>query len=410
MDIQRYVFIALILVVIAYLKRHQIYRFAINRTFNRFKRGQLTIKDNKGKTLINIKRTSTPQAEIVVNDTRKFYEALVFKGEVGLGEAYTEQVWNTPDLASLCLLLMQNYDTIGKPDLYDTHKSTKDDYSQIQHHYDVGNDFYKTFLTDQLMAYTCAFWFSPTDDLNKAQFNKVNTIIRKLNASPGQRILDVGCGWGQIADYIQKQTKTNVTGITLSKEQVKHIQNNVKNITALLTHYNELNSPNTYDRIYSIGMLEAVRAANMDKFMQKMAESLKPGGRMVIHSITSAKQETTKESGATKCFITTHIFPGGQIPFAPWVVEAAMKAGFKLVHKETYGGLHYAKTLRAWRANLLQNYDKLKKLNYKDKTIRAYDYYFAICEAAFWVGNMDLTHFVFDKVDTLKEVTNVVAS
>jgi cyclopropane-fatty-acyl-phospholipid synthase len=153
-----------------------------------------------------------------------------------------------------------------------------------------------------------------------------------------------------------------------------------------------------FDRIYSIGMLEHVRCKNYISFFQRVKSILNYGGRFVLHTITTNRSDTTCNSGSTQIFLTKYIFPGGQIPKIEWVLDAARYVGLQLVHLETYGGHHYAKTLHTWRDSMLNSKTKLYSEGYNDELIKAYEYYMTECEAAFMTNTMQLTHFVFDNI------------
>jgi cyclopropane-fatty-acyl-phospholipid synthase len=246
----------------------------------------------------------------------------------------------------------------------------------------------------------------PSDTLKSAQYNKINMIMRKLGIKKGDKILDIGCGWGGIANYINKKTNCQVHGITLAKEQAKYIKENYPNVKVIIKHYADLDNKSKYDKIYSIGMIEHIRAFNYNDFFNKIWNILAPNGRCVIHSITSTEHGTTINSGATKSFVTKHIFPGSQIPKIEWIVDAIKKNGFKIIHIEMLGGQHYAKTLNAWKTNLLNSINLIKKRGYGDHLIRTYEYYFAICEALFLNDELQVTQITFDKVQDLANVTN----
>ena len=344
---------------------------------------------------------------VKIHDKDKFFECVINDGEIGLGESYTNKIWDVDDIHSFTMLLVGNMHMLDKnPQIFASYSSTDKDYANVQHHYDVGNDFYEVFLTDKLRGYSCGFFLCPDDTLESAQYNKVNMVIRKMGVKPGDKILDIGCGWGAIANYVSQQTGSQVYGITLAKEQGKYITENYPNVHAIIQHYEHLDNNVKYDRIYSIGMLEHVRATNYDTFFRKLWDILTPGGRCVIHTISSVQNNGSRNDGATKCFVCKHIFPGGQIPKNEWVVDSIKNAGFKIIHIEILGGQHYAKTLRIWRNNLMNNVDLLKQRGYSDHLIRTYEYYFAICEALFLNDELQLTQFTFDKVPDLSYVTN----
>jgi len=427
------IIIIVIVIIFWYIYQFRIKKYFIMKTLECIRGGSLTLIDDNGviifqkndhterftenniiasesemeskyRTYPGIKRYN---ATVTIHDKDKFFDSIINDGEIGLGESYTNKIWDVDDIHSFTMLLVSNMHNLDKnPQIFDSYSSTDTDYDNVQHHYDVGNDFYNVFLTDPLHAYSCGFFLCPNDTLNTAQYNKVNMVIRKMGARPGDKILDIGCGWGAIANYVSQQTKCQVYGITLAKEQAKYITDNYPNVHAIIQHYEHLDNNIKYDRIYSIGMLEHVRAKNYDTFFSKLWNILNPGGRCVIHTISSLQNNGSRNSGASKSFVTKHIFPGGQIPAVQWVVDAIKRSGFMIVHIETLGGQHYAKTLKIWRTNLMNNVDLLKQRGYDDRLIRTYEYYFAICEALFLNDELQLTQFTFDKIQDLSFVTN----
>lgn len=397
--------------------RTHVYQWAVINHFSKIQFGHLSIVDAKTNTLLcDIQR---PNAKKKMHDARRatifvqggelfeFFSRLAHNGETALGEMYMEGLWTTDNLYNLLMILVGNKDYLPDNGHYaPVGPSVGSDSKDIQHHYDVGNDFYATFLLDDFMTYSCAFWFSPEDDLNSAQYNKINTIIRKMGLPVQQentmRVLDVGCGWGRLAKYVSEQTGAHVTGVTISQEQVAFINaGGGSNVEGKFCHYIEMPETlgrNVFDRAYSIGMLEHVRCANFDTFFKAMYEVMKPDGIFVLHCITTDRDDSTCESGAKEYFVTKHIFPGGQIPKNEWVLRSSRRCGFTLLHLETFNGIHYAKTLRAWRENMYASVGKLLQVGYDEVVLRKYDYYFTVCEALFLHNQLQVSHFVLQKV------------
>lgn len=187
-----------------------------------------------------------------------------------------------------------------------------------------------------------------------------------------------------IMDFISKNEYSYKIGASMLKypPDTVYINNTTNNVTAYYGHY----VPDTstlYSRVYSIGMFEHVRCKNYIKFFKTVYDRMVPGGRFVLHTITTDRNDTQCDSGSTKNFVTEYIFPGGQIPKIEWVLQAAKSIGFKIVHIETLGGHHYAKTLHEWRQNMLKSTEFLKTNGYDLSKIKAYEYYMSECEAAF---------------------------
>lgn len=321
---------------------------------------------------------------------------------------YVDDQWKSPNITELLILLLELWVDNQKTALSSlnamsqSHTTDKDD---IKYHYDMGNDFYMTFLIDDLHAYSCGFFFCETDDLNRAQYNKVHEVIRKLEVKPGDRVLDVGCGWGSIANYVATKTKATVHGITLSDEQEKYSLKHYPDIYVKNISYVDMSIDVRYDKIYSIGMFEHVRCENYNLFFNKMFDLLEPNGRMVLHTITHGmKPNNSTCAYQNEVYVTKHIFPGGQIPNIEWITKAASAAGFRLTHMESYGGQHYAKTLRTWRSYMMAKKEYILSLGYTAEQIRSYEYYMAGCEANFLNDGMCITHFVLTKNNILEHV------
>jgi cyclopropane-fatty-acyl-phospholipid synthase len=172
------------------------------------------------------------------------------------------------------------------------------DAADVQHHYDVGNEFYASFLTDRLMAYTCGFFMCPDDSLDRAQHNKVDRIVAKLDARPGDRVLDVGCSWGRVAAYVAQRTGAHVTGTSVALEQLEYIRRNVPSelVEGVECHHMEMAArlgEGAFDRAFSIGMFEHVRCSNYDTFFFNAAAVLRPGGRFLLHTISTNRDDTS---------------------------------------------------------------------------------------------------------------------
>ena len=386
----------IILFILYDLSKHLLAKTIILYGLSKFNKGNFIIIDEKNNELIKVINEPLEKIPIVkVNNQANFFYNIYNKSELGLGESYMNGDWVSDDLIgflnSICL--NETNPNIPKISLKNILSSSSEyDKSNIQHHYDVGNDFYLKFLRDDLNAYSCGFWFNSTDTLNDAQYNKVNTIIKKIQAKPGSSILDIGCGWGKIANYVSTQTSSKVTGITISNEQEKYgLENyNPDKVRILNMDYRLLSEQ--FDYIYSIGMFEHVRYENYDVFFSIIKKCLKPGGRFVLHTIITFDKSSTIAKAGDK-FVTTHIFPGGQIPQNDWIFQKARANGLNIIHFEGFGGQHYAKTLKTWREFMWneQNYIRTK---YSNELLLKYDYYFAICEAGFNTGMLGIGHYV----------------
>ena len=333
----------------------------------------------------------SPVAKVYIHNVDSFFNSLWNDGELGLGESYVRGDWKSPDISYFLTTIISNrhnqyVSNLKQCTFYNT--ITKDK-KNISHHYDVGNDFYETFLTDSLSAYTCGFFLNDETTLEEAQINKVDTIIAKLNASEGKTILDIGCGWGKIANYVSKKTKCVVTGVTIAKEQVAYMKKHVPNVSVIEMDYRDIQG--SFDYIYSIGMFEHVSYSNYDAFFNTIKRCLNADGRLVLHTIISL--EETHRDTVSETFISKHIFPGAQIPNNDWITNKAMECGLTIVHAELFGGQHYARTIKHWKENMMKNKGFIVN-KYGIELLNTYEYYFSSCEAIFNNGSMGIGHYV----------------
>lgn len=204
----------------------------------------------------------------------------------------------------------------------------------------------------------------------------------------------LGVDGEKIADYVSAKTGSSVTGITLSENQLNFanaIPN--KNLKFLLKDYRQLPENVKYDGIYSIGMLEHVRGQNFDLFFKKINKILQPGGKFVLHTIISGREKMDQKN-ALDCYVTTHIFPNGQIPHLNWIEKAVRHNKMQMQHVEYFGGQHYAETLKVWKQQMMSKSDKILEMGYNENLLRSYEYYFTICEAAFRIGDLHVAHII----------------
>ncbi len=249
------------------------------------------------------------------------------------------------------------------------------------HHYDVGNDIYRLFL-DEDWQYSCAYFPDPRVSLEEAQRAKKRHIAAKMLLDKGQRVLDIGCGWGGMALYIANYTGAEVTGITLADEQLRRARERAggrPDVTFKLEDYRAIEGP--FDRIVSVGMFEHVGVGYYDAYFNAVHRLLDDDGVMLLHSIGRIGRP-----GYTSPFIAKHIFPGGYIPSLSEVLPAIERAGLVVTDIEILR-LHYAETLKAWLERFRAN--KAEVLRLKDERFfRMWEFYLAASEASFRSGDM----------------------
>ena len=254
----------------------------------------------------------------------------------------------------------------------------------VAHHYDISNALYRRFL-DADMQYSCAYFADPAATLEQAQAAKKAHIAAKLLLRPGDRVLDIGSGWGGMALTLAEDFGAQVTGITLSTEQLALARERAaarglsERARFQLADYRDL--PGRFDRIVSVGMLEHVGAPNYDVFFGRVAELLERDGVALIHSI--GRRE---EPGITNRWIARHIFPGGHVPALSEVLAAVERAGLWVTDVEVLR-LHYAETLRHWRQRFRARWDEIAS-EQGEAFCRMFDFYLAGSEVSFRYGGL----------------------
>jgi len=260
--------------------------------------------------------------------------------------------------------------------------------ANVRHHYDIGNDLYRLFLDDD-MQYSCAYWPRPDMTLEEAQVAKKTHIAAKLALKPGQRVLDIGCGWGGMAITLAKLEQVEVLGITLSEEQFALARQRAEaagvadRVKFELVDYRDLaaREPGRFDRIVSVGMFEHVGAPNFETFFRAAANLMTADGVMLLHTIGRFGRP-----GATDAFTRKYIFPGGYIPALSETLAASEKSRLIATDIETLR-LHYALTLRQWYARTLAHEAEIVAMM-GERFFRMWTFYLAGATSAFESGGM----------------------
>ena len=256
------------------------------------------------------------------------------------------------------------------------HKSKKD----IQYHYDKGEDLYDLFLDKKHRQYSCAYFLSKDESLEDAQQNKINHIIKKLNLHPGQKVLDIGCGWGGMAFEIARQSQCEVTGISLSENQINYCNKKAKELKKDNQVHFELCDyravKKKFERIVSVGAFEHFGKKFYKTFFKKISNIMTDDGICLLHTIGSVDPP-----GPVQPFIQRRIFPGGIIPSLSDLIGPIEKTGLILADCETLIH-HYDKTLKAWLDRFLKNKEKAKSL-YNKEFVRMWECYLSMNSAAF---------------------------
>ncbi len=352
----------------------------------------------------------TPSASVRVGDWNVFARALR-SGDIGFAEGFIAGEWDSPDLTALLTMLIANRDELERV-VYGSwwgsllyrarhalnRNSRRGSAKNIHAHYDLGNEFYAQWL-DPTMSYSGA-WFEGdrSRPLAQAQQAKVRRALNEAGVTSGSRLLEIGCGWGGLAEVAARDFGAQVTGVTLSREQLAWARQRVvasslaERCELRLQDYRDLaveHEGKPFDAIVSIEMFEAVGREYWDRYFDTLRRCLKPGGLACIQSITIRDDLFDRYLRSTD-FIQQYIFPGGLLPSVSHFGAQARRFGFSVERKLSFG-LDYAETLRRWRAAFVQG--ELRGLGFDDRFMRIWQFYLAYCEAAFTLRNTDVVQF-----------------
>ncbi|MDP2107625.1 MAG: cyclopropane-fatty-acyl-phospholipid synthase family protein [Rhodocyclaceae bacterium] len=340
-----------------------------------------------------------PGVTLHVHDEAMFGRVLA-RGDIGLAEAYLDGLWDAPDLTGFLTLLARNRDSMQKAVYgawhkllaarirhYLNHNSKAGSQRNIMAHYDLGNDFYRLWL-DPGMSYSAAIFNPGNDSLEIAQSAKYQRILDQLQAAPGERVLEIGCGWGGFAELAER-AGLHVTGLTLSPAQLEWAQRRVASADLRLQDYRDLDE--RFDHVVSIEMFEAVGERWWPTYFAAVAQALKPGGRAVIQSIT-IRDDLFADYRKGTDFIQQYIFPGGMLPSRSEFRRQAARQGL-VVQDEFAFGLDYARTLAHWRESFEAAWPHIAALGFDETFRRLWHLYLSYCEAGFRAGNIDVVQF-----------------
>ena len=387
----------------------------------RIRVGRLTIELPDGERRSFGDTTSDVRGEIVIHD-RSAMARLLVDGETGVGEAYMDGQWSSPDLAALLLLAALNRQQLSliggwwrapsQALRIAAHRLKRNTIGQarknIASHYDLSNDLYRLFL-DESLTYSSAVYADATQSLEEAQRTKYGRIADLAGVVPGMHVLEIGSGWGSMALFLAQERGARVTTITISEEQAALARERIEaaglsdRITVELRDYREVTGE--FDAIVSIEMLEAVGHEYFPAFFETCDRVLKRGGRIGLQSITYPDAAYDQQRRGAN-WIQKYIFPGGLLPSLA-VIERATHRTSLLVTGVTDIGPHYAPTLRAWRAKFLANLDEVRGLGFDERFVRMWEYYLALCEAGFAAGIFQDLQIGFLKRGGVREVVPV---
>ena len=342
------------------------------------------------------------ESNIIINDN-SVYKDLIFRGDLGFAESYISKKWETSNLNSLLKILLKNQQLNKKkwkPNFYNKiienvnfvlkKNSLNQAKKNISFHYDLGNDFYGSWL-DETMSYSSALYKNKNIDLKQAQEQKYKSIIENLDIKPHSSICEIGCGWGGFIKQIKKdKIDASIDGYTISNQQFNYTKKNHKN-----TFFEDYrNIENKYTNIVSIEMFEAVGQKYWKTFFEKLNSMIDKNGTVCLQIITINENSFSKYLSNVD-FIQKYIFPGGMLPTKSILSNLFKDYGFKLYHKISFG-YDYSRTLMEWKKNFNNNWEQIS-FNFDEKFKRLWNYYLDYCETGFSLDHTDVTQFYLKK-------------
>lgn len=365
--------------------------------------GRLTVRWPDGAAQCFSGAAPGPHAELRIRDPRTL-RRLLLGGHMGLAESYMDGDWDSPDLAGLIELGARNESKMGRAlqerpwakllhrIVHNLHRNSRRGARRnIAAHYDLGNDFYGAWL-DPALNYSAGIFRDRDDDLAASQVNKYRAIAERAGIQAGDRVLEIGCGWGGFAVWAARALDCHVTAITISRRQHDHAARRIQaeglgdRIALRLQDYRDVSG--VFDRIVSIEMLEAVGERYWPTYFAQLRRLLRPGGRAAIQVITIADEHFAAYRRNVD-FIQRYIFPGGMLPAPAKLRGLAAATGLAWEDGAPYG-LHYARTLAVWHRRFEAAWPWIRGQGFDERFRRMWRYYLAYCEAGFRAGRVDV--------------------
>tara|TARA_Y100001970_G_scaffold275835_1_gene377646 strand:- start:1224 stop:2411 length:1188 start_codon:yes stop_codon:yes gene_type:complete len=369
-------------------------------------KGNLFLENYDGNSYNFGNKDSDLKANIKIHNP-KFYLNIIRGGSNALAESYIRNDFETSNLPSLIELTAKNikithefsgilnissFNNIFRKIFLSNTREKSAEY--ISKHYDLGNEFFSTWL-DKTLTYSCGIFEKPGQELEKAQINKYNKLINLINPKSGDKILEIGCGWGGFAEHLAKNYDIKLDCITISKKQFEFTKKRINRlglnnrVKVKFLDYRDLKDK--YDAIASIEMIEAVGEKYLDKYFSIIKNNLKPGGVGAIQAII-IKDELFSRYRKNQDFIQKYIFPGGFLPSLQSIKNYSKKTGLILKSYNSYG-LHYSYTLSKWRENFINSWNNISQQGFDSSFKKIWNFYFSYCEAGFKSKNIDLIQF-----------------
>jgi len=380
-------------------------KFILNK-LKSIKGGSLNLKNYNQEIKIFGEPNGIVKADIAIHNP-KFYFNILKGGSTGLAECYVRDEFTTSDLTSLIELTARNIDLTHRfsgilrvkflknllKNIFASNTKSKSK-EHISKHYDLGNEFF-SFWLDKTLTYSSAIYEKPTDNLSNAQINKYNKLIDFIKPKPGDKVLEVGCGWGGFAEHLTKNYDVKLDCITISKKQLEFAKKRIFNaglnekVNIRFLDYRDVKGQ--YDSIASIEMIEAVGEKYLNNYFSMIKNNLKKGGIGAIQAII-IRDELFDQYRKGEDFIQKYIFPGGFLPSLQSIKDHTERSGLQLTAYNSYG-IHYSNTLKKWRENFINSWSDISKQGFDQSFKKIWDFYFSYCEAGFKSKNIDLIQF-----------------
>ena len=390
-----------------YLKKLNLFFGVLSQS----KYGSIKVFVDKEQVFSHSGKLSGPNADITLID-KKCLDDFFLKGDLGWAESYIDKNWETNNLSDFLEWGARNFHEFSKyirgkwfMILFLRLKHHLNGNSQsgskknISFHYDLGNNFYEHWL-DKSMTYSSAIFKKENDNLFEAQMNKYFSLTELIGINSGDKILEIGCGWGGYSCFLAKKFNVQVKAITISRKQYEKVkekiykENLTEKVDVQLTDYRQING--TFDKIVSIEMFEAVGEKYWSKYFDVLKKNLKPNGSIGLQTITIENKFFAKYRKFPD-FIQTYIFPGGMLPSIEEMNRVVSSKGLVIENKNMFG-LDYAKTLAFWSRSFESSWEKIKTLGFNDTFKRMWQYYLSYCEGGFKSGNINVGQFLIKKV------------
>lgn len=382
---------------------------SILKALTRLQKGALTVTLPDGKTYRFDSGGIGPMADITLHNWNPPKRALL-GGSIGIAESYMDHEWDSSDVTAFLELFSINYDLgneMTSPSYFqvilerfrhwmntNTKRGSK---KNISAHYDLGNEFYSLWL-DKSMTYSSAIYERETNSLEAAQEAKYRSLVERTGIGDGDKVLEIGCGWGGFAEYVAKNTNAHLTGLTISREQLDFAQKRIfeagLNEKVDLKFQDYRDERGLYDKIISIEMFEAVGERYWGTYFRKLKDCLKSGGKAGLQIITISDRSFEKYRSRPD-FIQKYVFPGGMLPSPTALSSIATDVGLRENEPRIFG-YDYARTLEEWRLRFWDRWEEIKLLGFDERFKRMWEFYMHYCEAGFKSDNIDVRQVFYE--------------